>query len=64
MIGIAIFSAVPVSWAMGDKPEVILQLTLSSLIAIFVGIAFLFRPVLRNIISENVKVSVSLLSAG
>jgi len=40
VIGIAIFTAVPVSWAMGDKPEVILQLTLSALIAIFAGIAF------------------------
>lgn len=40
VIGIAIFTAVPVSWAMGDKPDVILQLTLSALIAIFAGIVF------------------------
>ena len=40
VIGIAIFTAVPVSWVMGDKPEVIIQLALSSLIAIFAGIMF------------------------
>jgi trk system potassium uptake protein TrkH len=40
VIGIAIFTAVPVSWVMGDSNEVILQLTLSALIAIFAGIAF------------------------
>ncbi len=40
VIGIAIFTAVPVSWAMGDKPEVIIQLALSALIAIFAGIVF------------------------
>jgi len=40
VIGIAIFTSVPVAWMMGDSNEVIMQLTFSALIAIFAGIVF------------------------
>jgi trk system potassium uptake protein TrkH len=40
VIGIAIFTSVPVAWVMGDSSEVIMQLTFSALIAIFAGIIF------------------------